>query len=207
VKKFLSIFAALLVAFVAFAFLTKTAEADKTVFGTKSFDDVERVKQISLDYLRNDTANRSIGNTSELKAQSVEFDKLNMAHTKVRQTVNEVPVWEGEAIVHLKSDGSLSTITDNLKESLFVNTQPNFSADEAIEIAEKMYGDSAALTAKSIAEHEFIRRDVLYGRFNPQTGNFQYEQHRQYFDRNRRNAIALHRHGRQLEYDRAASRR
>jgi Zn-dependent metalloprotease len=152
VKKFLSIFAALLVAFVAFAFLTKTAEADKTVFGTKSFDDVERVKQISLDYLRNDTANRSIGNTSELKAQSVEFDKLNMAHTKVRQTVNEVPVWEGEAIVHLKSDGSLSTITDNLKESLFVNTQPNFSADEAIEIAEKMYGDSAALTAKSIAD-------------------------------------------------------
>jgi hypothetical protein len=41
-----------------------------------------------------------------------------MAHTKVRQTVGDVPVWEGEAIVHLKADGSLSTITDNLKESL-----------------------------------------------------------------------------------------
>lgn len=151
-KKFLSIFTFLLVAFVAFAFLTKSAEADKTVFGTKSSGDVEHIKQISLDFLRNDTANRAIGITSELKAQSVVFDDLNMAHTKVRQTVNDVPVWEGEAIVHLKADGSLSTITDNLKESLFVNTQPTYSEEDAIEIAEKIYGEADKLTAKSIAD-------------------------------------------------------
>ena len=38
-KKFLSIFLTLLVAFVIFAFLTKSAEADRTVFGVKEFWD------------------------------------------------------------------------------------------------------------------------------------------------------------------------
>ncbi len=48
-KKFLSICAALLVAFVVFTFLPKTTEANKTVFGEGTQDDIERVKQISLD--------------------------------------------------------------------------------------------------------------------------------------------------------------
>jgi len=48
VKKNLSIFATLLIAIAVFAFLTKTAEADKTVFGSGSLEDTEQVKQISL---------------------------------------------------------------------------------------------------------------------------------------------------------------
>jgi len=162
VKKNLSIFAALLIAFAVFAFLTKTAEADKTVFGSGSLDDTERVKQISLNYLRDNTASRGIGNTDELKVKSVEFDELNMAHTKVFQTVNEIPVWEGEAIVHIKSDGSLSTITDDLKESLAVNTQPNFSADDAINIAEKMYVDSKSSIRSANSDLSVTRRLKLF---------------------------------------------
>ena len=151
-KKNLSIFATLLVAVAVFAFLTKTAEADKTVLGSGSLDDTERVKQISLNYLRDNTASRAVGNADELKIKSVEFDELNMAHTKIFQTVNEIPVWEGEAIVHIKSDGSLSTITDNLKNSLVVNTQPNFSAEEATGLAEKMYYGEGNLTEKPSAD-------------------------------------------------------
>jgi Zn-dependent metalloprotease len=146
VKKFLSIFLTLLIAFVAFAFITKNAEADKSFFGIKSPGDIERVKQISLDYLTANTASRSINAASDIKVQSVEFDELNMAHTKVRQTVGDVPVWEGEAIVHLKADGSLSTITDNLKDALVIDTKPNISSEEAVEIAQKMYNGGARLT-------------------------------------------------------------
>ncbi|MBA3601137.1 MAG: hypothetical protein H0W45_07875, partial [Acidobacteria bacterium] len=145
-KKNLSIFATLLIAIAVFAFLTKTAEADKTVFGSGSLEDTEQVKQISLNYLRDNTANRAIGSADELKVKSVEFDELNMAHTKVFQTVNEIPVWEGEAIVHLKSDGSLRTITDNLKDSIIVNTQPNFTAEEAEKFAVQMYDGAAELS-------------------------------------------------------------
>ena len=138
-KKFLGVLATLLIAFVVFAFLTKNAEADRSFFGKKSADDVERIKQISLDLLKAEVANRSNGNPSDLKAQSVEFDELNMAHTKVRQTINDVPVWEGEAIVHLKGDGTLSTITDNLKGNFSVDTQPAFDAENAIAIAERAF--------------------------------------------------------------------
>ena len=42
----------------------------------------------------------------EYQIPKVEIDELRMAHTRVRQTVGSIPVWEGEAIVHLKSDGS-----------------------------------------------------------------------------------------------------
>ncbi|MDQ2747114.1 MAG: M4 family metallopeptidase, partial [Acidobacteriota bacterium] len=133
-KKFLSIFAALIVAFVAFAFVTRNAEADKTVFGKGAPEDLARVQQISLDFLAQSVANRAVGGIGNLKAQSVEIDDLKMAHTKVRQTVNDVPVWEGEAIVHLKADGSLASITDDLKDRIAVSTEPNFSADEARKI-------------------------------------------------------------------------
>ncbi len=144
-KKFLSIFLTLLVAFVTFAFLTKSAEADKTVFGTKSLQDTERVKQISLGLLRENLLSRSVS-ADDLSVKSVDFDDLNMAHTKVRQTVVGIPVWEGEAIVHLKSDGSLRSITDDLKDNISVNTQPNFDTEEAVKIANTMYEGAAELT-------------------------------------------------------------
>ncbi|MGI8639714.1 MAG: M4 family metallopeptidase [Pyrinomonadaceae bacterium] len=149
-KKFLSVCAVLVAAFVTFTFLPKTTEANKTVFGKGTKDDIERVKQISLDYLRNNTANRAVAD--ELKVQSVSFDDLKMAHTKVRQTVNDVPVWEGEAIVHIKANGELSAITDDLKEAVSVNTQPNFSAEDAVEMAINLYKGSKFLTEKPTSD-------------------------------------------------------
>ncbi len=148
-KKFLTIFATLIVAFVVFAFLTKSAEADKTVFGTGSLEDIERVKQISINFLMESTAGRSVGNAGELKAQSVVFDELRMAHTRIRQTVNDVPVWEGEAIVHLKADGTLASITDNLKAGIIVGTQTSFSAEEAKNLVNDSYRGKAQITDAS----------------------------------------------------------
>ena len=148
-KKFLTIFATLVVAFVVFTFLTKSAEADKTVFGTDSLEDIERAKQISINFLVESTTNRSVGGTGDLKAQSVVFDELRMAHTRVRQTVNEIPVWEGEAIVHLKADGTLASITDNLKERIVVGTQPSFSAEEAKNLVNNSYRGKAQITDAS----------------------------------------------------------
>ncbi len=158
-KKFLSVFATLIVAFVVFAFLTNSAEADKTVFGKGSPDDLERVKQISLDYLAQSVANRSIGGVNDLKAQTVQIDGLNMAHTKVRQTVNDVPVWEGEAIVHLRADGSLATITDDLKAGINVSTQPNFPVEKAVEIARGANGAEKSRTAEPKTDLWIYRGD------------------------------------------------
>ncbi len=151
-KKILSIGAILVFALIVFTFVSKTAEANKTVFSNGSQSDIERVKQISLNYLRNETANRAVGSVDTFNVLSVSFDQLKMAHTKVRQTVNDVPVWEGEAIVHIKADGSLTSITDDLKDAVSVNTRARFSVENSIEIAKTMYSGSKYLTADPVSD-------------------------------------------------------
>lgn len=138
-KKFLSILAVFGVAIFAFGLLIKKTDAGKPVFNTGAQDELDNARQISLGILRDRAAQRAIGNVDEFQVQKVEIDELKMAHTRVRQTVGGIPVWEGEAIVHLKSDGSLSTVTDDLKEAISVNTQPNLSEKDAYNLAVENY--------------------------------------------------------------------
>lgn len=145
-KKFLGILALFVLAGSTLFMISNKAGASKPIFDKGTQDELENAKQISLGILRDRAAQRAIGNVDEFQVQKVEIDDLDMAHTRVRQTVNGIPVWEGEAIVHLKSDGSLSTVTDDLKEGISVNTQPNFSEKDAYNMAIDMYRGRAKLT-------------------------------------------------------------
>ncbi|MBP6003936.1 MAG: M4 family metallopeptidase [Pyrinomonadaceae bacterium] len=145
-KKLLGLLTVVVVALVVFGIVSKRADANKTVFSNGSQDDIDLAKQISLDILRDRASRSAIGNPDEYQIQKVEIDELRMAHTRVRQTVGGIPVWEGEAIVHLKSDGTLSTITDSLKEAVSVNTTPNFSEKEALRFATSAYSGKAKIT-------------------------------------------------------------
>jgi Zn-dependent metalloprotease len=122
--------------------------ANKTVFNSGSQDEHERAKQISIEVLRGRALGRGIVNSDEFEVQKVHIDELRMAHTRFRQSVGGVPVWEGEAIVHLKSDGEVSTITDDLKENISVDTKPTIQAHQAIEIANSLYNGSAKESEK-----------------------------------------------------------
>lgn len=150
-KKFFSVFAAMFVALFVVNFLPGSAKAQR--FGlNRSNSDVEQIKKLSLQYLRSRTAHRAVGNADELKVKEVLVDEQQIAHTRIRQTVNEIPVWGGEAIVHTKADATLFAITDDLKEGIAVNTQPNFSEKYAIFIAKRNYSGSQFLTAPPIAD-------------------------------------------------------
>jgi bacillolysin len=149
VKKFLGIIAAtLFVGLLIFGVVANRVGANKTVFNTGSQDEVERAKQISIEVLRGRSQSRGIVNSDEFEVQKVDIDELRMAHTRFRQSVGGVPVWEGEAIVHLKADGELSTITDDLKEGISVDTKPTLSAGDAIAIANSLYNGSAEASEK-----------------------------------------------------------
>jgi Zn-dependent metalloprotease len=115
VKKLLGFMGLAFLAGSTFFMITGSVGASKPIFG-QGDDDPAVAKQISLGILRERAAQRAIGNVDEFQVQNVAVDELKMAHTRVRQTVEGVPVWEGEAIVHLKSDGSLATVTDDLKD-------------------------------------------------------------------------------------------
>ena len=136
------------VGFVLLGLISNKAGASKPVFQSGSQDELAQAKQISLNILRDRAAQRAIGNVDDYEIQKVEVDSLGMAHTRVRQTIGGIPVWEGEAIVHLKNTGELSTISDELKENILVNTQPNISADDATNLALGMYEGKAKLTEK-----------------------------------------------------------
>lgn len=151
-KKILGLLAIVVSVLIVFGTISKRAEANKAVFGTGSQDELENAKRISLDILREQAAQRAIGSPDEFQIQKVEIDDLQMAHTRVRQTVGGVPVWEGEALVHLKSDGSLFAVTDDLKVGLAVNTNPNFSQKEALRFAASAYTGRAKQTDSPIID-------------------------------------------------------
>ena len=145
-KKFLGILAVIASALFVFGIVSKKADANRSIFGNDKADDQETAKQISLGILRGRALQRSIGNVDDYNVKRVEIDDLKMAHTHVQQSIGGVPVWEGEAIVHLKSDGELSLITDDLKENISINTQANFKPAEALEIALRIKGGKRKMT-------------------------------------------------------------
>ena len=154
-KKFLSITAVFVLALLAFGLISNRTEANKPVFGEGSRDELENAKRISLDILRDRAARRG-ANADDFQIQKVEIDKLKMAHTRVRQTVENIPVWEGEAIVHLKSDGGLSTVTDNLKEGVAVSTQPNFSAEDAVNLVRQTSSRDMKFSKETLDETPIV---------------------------------------------------
>ena len=161
-KKFLGIVALfVLAASVVFILTSNKVGASKNIFETGSQDELENAKQISIEILRGQATSRAIGNVDEYQISKVEIDELRMAHTRVRQTINGVPVWEGEAIVHLKADGTLSTITDNLKENLSIaSTEPNFSEKQAINYAINADTSLAKLTEKPTVDTWIYRGET-----------------------------------------------
>ena len=158
-KKILSICLTILAAAGVFAFLSNKTSANKTVFGVGGQDEHERAKNISLDVLRDKAARRAIGKPDEFQVKKVSIDELKMAHTRFQQKIDNVPVWEGEAIVHLNADGTTAEVTDDLKDSIAVNTQPNFSDKDAVKMAKQFYKGSNHLTAEPIADLWIFRAE------------------------------------------------
>ena len=151
-KKFLGLLAVIAGGLIVFGIVSRTTGAQDAIFGKDRAADQETAKEISLNILRGQSQQRAIGNVDDFTVKRVEIDELKMAHTHVQQTVDGVPVWEGEAIVHLKPDGELSRLTDDLKEGIAINTEPNFKRGEALELAARTKGGTRIITDEPIID-------------------------------------------------------
>jgi thermolysin len=163
VKKFIGLMTLIVLAASFFVLNPHNTNAGKNTFGKGNGDDLENAKQKSLSIIKDRAARRGIGNADDIKVKKVEIDRLNMAHTRFQQTLNDVPVWEGEAIVHLNADGELKGVTDELKDGLAVNTQPNFSAEEAVRFARSMAAVSNSVGARRLTESPKVELWVFRG--------------------------------------------
>jgi hypothetical protein len=76
-------------------------------------------------------------------------DKLGKTHVRMRQIVRDVPVWGGEAIVHVAADGS-TEVTDKREADLDVDTTPRVTADRAVELARVTCAACSTLAAPDL---------------------------------------------------------
>ncbi len=156
-KKLFVLLALAVVGAALFGAFTDRTEAQRAVFGSGSQDELELAKQISLGVLRDRAATRAIGIVDEYEVKRVEIDELKMAHTRVQQKVGGIPVWEGEAIVHLKADGSLADVTDALKDGISVRTSPDMDEARAVRAANAAYDGEAKQTDEAMVAMYIFR--------------------------------------------------
>src|ERR1051326_3916040 len=107
--------------------------ANLKAFQSGKSEELELAKAISFNYMAQRIGDYGISNLTDLSVKNVFVDELSMAHTRMQQTHQGVPVFGGEAIIHLNSDGSFFAMTDGLLKNVSVDTNPALSANEAIE--------------------------------------------------------------------------
>ncbi|MCK6516978.1 PepSY domain-containing protein, partial [Myxococcota bacterium] len=133
---------------------------DEPVFGSGDAAELELAENLSYEVLYGPTSPALAKGVDSLRTTRVKLDDLGMAHTRVQQLVNGVPVFGGEAIVHLDERGKLFTVTDNLLADVRVNTTPDFSKEEAMEIAaEELFGGEGQLSADPEASLWVLRHE------------------------------------------------
>jgi Zn-dependent metalloprotease len=101
----------------------------------KRADALKRAETLGFQFLGERIPQHGIKSIDALKVKTVHVNKRAKAHVRVQQTVEGVPVWGGEAAVHLNSDGSLFALTDNLVPNISVDTTPTLTPEAAIELA------------------------------------------------------------------------
>ncbi len=130
-------------------------------FGTGSPEELDRAEAIAYEALESAVESPALAaGVADLRTLSVKVDRTAMAHTKVQQLVGGVPVWGGEAIVHLASDGALAGFTDTFVPHVDVDTTPDFDAAEAIDLAVASWPDGwSKLTEEPAADLWVLRHE------------------------------------------------
>lgn len=131
-----------------------------TGFSDGSPEELAEAETRALDTLFSADGAATLAGVEGVEILRVKVDEESYAHTHVRQLVDGVPVWGGEAIVHLRPDGALFTVTDDLVAGAKVDTTPEYTADEAIDLAvEQLAGGWQAQTDDPAADLWVIRQD------------------------------------------------
>lgn len=94
-----------------------------------------------------------------LRAKRAWIDVRGEAHVRVGQEIDGIPVFEGEAILHIGKDGLLDTITDRLFRDVQVSTKPSLHGEEAEEIAILEMGGADLLLDEPEVDMQILRRD------------------------------------------------
>jgi vibriolysin len=79
------------------------------------------------------------------------------AHVRVAQTVGGIPVFQGEAVIHLGRDGMFNTVNDQFVRGINVDLNPRITAAEAEDIAVLEMGGADMLVGATKVDQQIIR--------------------------------------------------
>ena len=95
---------------------------------------------------------------AEFARQGFHRDVQGVEHTRFQQTVRGVPVFGGEAIVHIDPMGA-QTITDDFRQGLQLDVTPRLADADAISRAVGLHGGFDKLTARPESKLMVLRQD------------------------------------------------
>jgi Zn-dependent metalloprotease len=157
-RKVRFLIAVLVIAVLAIAGMQNNSTATVKVFQKGAKEELKLAESLSFSYLKQHIADYGIDDIKDLKVLHVFIDETSMAHTRLQQTFQGVPVFNGQIIVHLNSDGSIFTVTDSLVNGLQLNTRPDLSASKAVNKAIAEYGCEGCLTSAPNVDMLVMRR-------------------------------------------------
>jgi thermolysin len=143
----------------AFVFALALPRRDASAQRGASADKLARAKEIAHNVIAARASQRGINGKDDLKVTRASSDEEQKTHTRFQQTHKGIPVFGGEAIVHLNTDESVFAVTDDLVESVRVDTEPYRTADEAVRTAVSDLGCESCLTAPPATDMQILRRD------------------------------------------------
>jgi Zn-dependent metalloprotease len=98
---------------------------------------------------------------ADIRLASAHVDALSMAHVRVQQMYQGLPVLGGEAISHFRSDGSSFADTESLVDGISVDPTPSLTSERAAELAIADYGCESCLTDTPRSQLWILRQDGI----------------------------------------------
>ena len=132
-----------------------TTKADK-VFTAETEQSVKLAGDLALQHIA-DRAQQSLG-AGDLAVRRVLIDETG-AHVRVGQSIGGIPVFEGEAIVHMGADGLFDSITDKTLRDVKLDLAPAIAERDAVSLAVIAMGGHNLLAGKPAADLQILRRD------------------------------------------------
>ena len=94
----------------------------------------------------------------DVSVHRVLIDEVGQAHVRVGQRIGGIPVFEGEAIVHIGADGGFDSMTDKTLRDVKVNLTPAITDRDAVATA-VLAMDGQDLLGKPAVDLQILRRD------------------------------------------------
>ena len=133
-------------------------KADGSIFDGDLIAAQDLAEALAIDWADGPAGVAALDGVDAVEVQQIQIDWLGMAHVRLDQVEDGVPVFGGQLILHLLPSGAVDTVTDALVRDLDADTAPLITSDQAEDAAlATHYG----VTDRIVTDLQVLRHDGL----------------------------------------------